>query len=545
MVIKNRIEQTQAHSYPVINMGPHLREMEKVLADFELQNVVNRIWHQDYTVWKPDPHEISNRLGWLQIIDTMKENISELEAFAEEIRQANFHYVVLLGMGGSSLGPEVLKQTFGNGVGFPSLVVLDSTNPAWVESVTRSIELEHTLFLVSSKSGTTTETMSLYRYFQGLVRIPSNFVAISDADTPLAHRAAESGFRRSFINPAEIGGRYSVLSYFGLVPAALTGIDIRLLLERATRMQESCAPCANVYENPGVWMGTLIGCLARHGHDKLTFIISPSIRSFGIWVEQLLAESTGKEGKGIIPVIDEPLVDLKHYGDDRTFIYLRMGGDNNAKTDEGVLRLELAGQPIIQLEINDQYDLGAEFFRWEMATAAAGAVLGINPFDQPDVQFSKDATRTILGKFATSSRISHVVSCDDLENWLEQLKPGNYLAIMAYLKQTPALDRAFAKLRKIILEKYRIATTLGYGPRFLHSTGQLHKGGPNSGIFLQITDNGGKDLPIPNESYTFGVLTEAEAQGDYRVLNSKRRKIKRLNLATSSGAAIERLARNL
>jgi len=552
MATKSTAKQIKEYTYPVINMDKHLQEMKNILLELGRHDVVNRIWKKAHTVWKLEQAEITNRLGWLYINDTMSDRIKELEDFAVEAQLEGFHHVVLLGMGGSSLGPEVLKQSFGNSAGYPPLIVLDSTHSASIEAVVKGIEPRHTLFLVSSKSGTTTETMSLYRYFHCLVnsevgeeKVGLNFVAVTDEGTLLSRLAQETGFRRAFINPSDIGGRYSVLSYFGLLPAALTGIDIATLLKRAERMQESCAPCVDIYENPGVWLGALIGKLALQGRDKLTFVISPSVRSFGLWVEQLLAESTGKEGKGIVPVIDEPLVGPEYYGDDRLFVYLRMKGDKNAETDEAVMRLEVSGQPIIQLEVDDQYDLGGEFFRWEFATAVAGAVLGINPFDQPDVESTKVAARELLKEFQKTQHLPHLQSCDYPDQWLGQAKKGDYLAIMAYLKQTPAVDRALAEFRERIIKKYHIATTLGYGPRFLHSTGQLHKGGPDKGLFLQLTTGRQKDISIPGEPGTFNTLTEAEAQGDYRALESKGKKVTRIQLCSGSGAAIQRLAREL
>lgn len=544
----NKAVHIKEYAYPVVNMETLLPDMMKILSDFERNDVINRIWHKDHTVWKPDPSEINNRLGWLEVMDRMGDRIKDLESFAEEVKKDGFHHIVLLGMGGSSLGAEVLRQSIGNDAGYPQLIVLDSTSSAWIEAVTKSIEIKHTLFLVSSKSGTTTETLAFYHFFRRLVdretgenRAGLNFVAITDAGTSLEHLADKEGFRRTFTNPSDIGGRYSVLSYFGLVPAVLAGMDITTLIKRSRNMQESCAPCVKIYENPGVWLGTLIGNMALHGHDKLTFIISPSVRSFGLWVEQLLAESTGKEGKGIIPIIDEPLVDQKFYGDDRTFVYMRMKGDDNSKTDDAVMKLEIGGHPIIRLEIEDQYDLGAEFFRWEMATAVAGIVLGINPFNQPDVQAAKDATKQVLEQFEALHNLPQIQSNNGLHNFLKKADPGTYLAIMAYIKQKPSVDKALYELRKMILEKYHIATTVGYGPRYLHSTGQLHKGGPNTGLFLQIVSKRNKDIPVPGKPYTFNILTEAESQGDYRALESKDRKITRIQLSTVSAIRIKKL----
>jgi len=379
----------------------------------------------------------------------------------------------------------------------------------------------------------------------GKTKAGNNFVAITDAQTSLGRLAGEENFRRTFINPSDIGGRYSVLSYFGLLPAALMGIDIDEILNIATKMQESCAPCINVPENPGAWLGALIGSAAMHGRNKLTLVISPAIRSFGLWVEQLLAESTGKEGTGIIPIIDEPLLGPKYYGDDRLFVYLRLKGDNNERIDEAVMKLEVAGQPIIQLELKDQKEIGAAFFRWEFATAVAGAVLGINPFDQPDVQSTKDAARQILKELQSGKRFTRPQSGETPRKWLGQAGHDNYLAITAYLKQSPATDKAFAKLRRIMIKKYHVATTLGYGPRFLHSTGQLHKGGLNKGMFLQITARQKKDLAIPGEPFTLGELTEAEAMGDYQALQSRGRKVIHVQLDSGGGAAIERMVNEL
>ena len=516
--------------YPVLNMGPQLKAMKDVLRGLEKDDVINRIWHKDHTVWSPRPTEISDRLGWLNITEAMADKVAELNDFADEIKADGFRHTVLLGMGGSSLGPEVFRTTFGSSANYPSLIVLDSTVPSRVKAVARSIEPRHTFFLVSSKSGTTMETNSLYRYFRGLVekevglkKAGRNFAAITDPQTVLSRLAHQDGFRHTFLNPADIGGRYSVLSYFGLVPAALTGMDLNKLIESATRMQEGCAPCVDINENTGAWLGTLIATGALHGRDKLTFVISPAIRSFGLWVEQLLAESLGKEGKGIVPVIDEPCIEPGSYADDRLFVYIRLNGDRNSATDEAVMRLETGGQPIIQLQIEDQYELGAEFFRWEFAAAIAGAVLGVNPFDQPDVQATKESTRQVIAQWQAGKPFPEIKSTINPAAWLAQARPPNYLAIMAFLKQTPAVDRALAEFRQGIAAKYHIATTLGYGPRFLHSTGQLHKGGPNSGLFIQVTASFGADgLNIPGESYTLGELTEAEAIGDFKTARIQR-----------------------
>jgi len=527
-------------------------DVEAALANLQKQEVVARIWRKDYTVWKPDPEEIANRLGWLTVTDLMSEQVPSLVSFAEEIRSTGFQNVVLLGMGGASLGSEVLHQTFGSAAGHPELIVLDSTVPAWVQAVTETIDPAHTLFLVSSKSGGTTETLSFYKYFRSLVeqaigkeRAGQNFVVITDAGTPLARLAEEAAFRRVFLNPPDVGGRFSVLSYFGLLPAALMGLDITALLKRADSMREGCASSVPAQENPGAWFGATIGALVRQGRDKLTLVTSPSIGSFGLWLEQLIAESTGKEGKGIIPVASEPLGDSADYGEDRLFVYLRLESDDNSAIDTAMERIKSSGQPVVGLELRDRYDLGAEFFRWEFATAVAGAILGINPFDQPDVQAAKDATKRVLQEYQSSGRLPVVETAPSLDSLLAEVRKGNYLAIMAYTRPTPEVEEALADLRRKVMARYHIVTTAGYGPRLLHSTGQLHKGGPDTGLFLQLTADHEKDLPISGEPYTFGVLTDAQALGDFQTLKSLGRHIIRIHLGLGGGMALRKLVSEL
>jgi glucose-6-phosphate isomerase/transaldolase/glucose-6-phosphate isomerase len=371
----------------------------------------------------------------------------------------------------------------------------------------------------------------------------AHFVAITDPGTQLESLAQRAGFRHCFTNATDIGGRYSVLSFFGLVPAALLGMNLRDFLYKAGQMQERCAACADIEANPGVWPGVLLGACARNGRDKLTLVVSPSIASFGLWLEQLIAESIGKEGRGIVPIIDEPPAYPTNYGRDRVFVYLRSSKDDNAKLDGFVEQLELNGQPIIQLHMEDSSHLGAEFFRWEMITAVAGVVLGVNPFDQPDVQAAKDATKAALregqGKSSDSSQVESV----NLADFLAKAEPGRYLAILAYLKQIPSLNRAIRNLRADVMRRYKIATTAGYGPRYLHSTGQLHKGGPATGMFVEVTASPRGDLGIPGLPYSFGDLTRAAAEGDYRVLKERRRPVTRVELNTATGAAFERTLR--
>ena len=540
------------HAPPSISLGGHLPDANTTLSDLEQRDLVGRIWRKDHTAWKPDPTEITNRLGWLTVTDQMCEQAPTLEKFAQEIKDAGFRHVVLLGMGGSSLGPEVLRQTFGKIAGYPSLIVLDSTIPAWLQKVTGAIEPARTLFLVSSKSGGTIEPLSFYRHFRSLVeqtmgpeKAGGNFVAITDPGTSLVNMAREQGFRRVFPNPPDLGGRYSVLSYFGLVPAALMGIDIQLLRDRADRLREGCASSVPAQDNPGAWLGAVMSTLALKGRDKLTLVTSPSIGSFGLWVEQLIAESTGKEGKGIIPIAGEPLMAPDYYGADRLFVYLRLKGDDNAATDAAMARIESSGQPAVHLEMSDRYELGAEFFRWEFATAVAGAILGIHPFDQPNVQGAKDMTDRVLQEFHTSGQLPRMEATGALKELLTEARPGDYLAIMAYLLQTPEVDQVLTELRRRVMERYHIATTMGYGPRFLHSTGQLHKGGPNSGLFLQLTGDHAEDLSIPGQPYTFGVLANAQALGDLQALQSSGRRAVRMHLGPDGGADFRKLINDL
>ena len=399
----------QLPSRPTSSLGDHLPDVEAALHDLQNREVIKRIWSKDHTVWKPEPTEISNRLGWLNVTESMADQVPALRSFADEVKEAGYRHVVLLGMGGSSLGAEVLWQTFGSAPGYPEPVILDTTVPDWIQAVNQTIDVSKTLFLVSSKSGGTLETVSGYRYYRSLVeeslgkeKAGANFVAVTDPDTPLEKLAQEEGFRRVFINPSDIGGRYAVLSYFGLVPAALAGIAVEDILESADSMREGCASFVSTREDPAAWLGAAMATLALKGRDKLTIVTSPSISSFGLWAEQLLAESTGKEGKGIVPVAGEPLADPESYGDDRFFVYLRVEDDDNAKADAEVELLESSGQPVIRLDLRDKNGLGAEFFRWEFATAVAGAVLAINPFDQPNVQSAKDKTADVLQAYGSS-----------------------------------------------------------------------------------------------------------------------------------------------
>jgi len=503
------------------------------LVELERADVPKRIWGRDPTVWKPDPHtpEISDRLGWLSVGEMMAPQVKSLTTFADEIRR-EFDRVVLCGMGGSSLAPEVLWRTFGRRTGYPALAVLDSTDPRAVTAALPGGDLERTLFLVSSKSGTTQETDCLYRYFweraggRGV-----QFVAITDPDTPLARLATERGFRRAFLNPKDIGGRYSALSYFGLVPAALIGIDVGQLLHRAHRMAEACAAWVPARQNPAAWLGAVLAEAALAGRNKATFVSSPGIGSFGLWVEQLIAESTGKEGKGLLPVAEEPLGPPEVYGRDRLFVVLTLAGEQGADdaTEPRLGALMAAGHPVVRLALEDRYDLGQEFFRWEFATAVAGAILGINAFDQPNVAESKQNTKDVLAGKQPPAPPAPPATAPELERFLAAVRPGDYLALMAYLPPTPQNDRRLEAVRARLRDRLKVATTLGYGPRFLHSTGQLHKGGLPVGHFLQITERPDRDVAIPGMPYTFGQLEAAQAEGDLRALRGRGRPAVRID----------------
>ena len=517
--------------------------VEDALARLTADGVVGRIWARDHTVWKPYPEEIADRLGWLDAPAEMRSLVPELTAFADSVRAEGFRHVVLLGMGGSSLGAEVLRATLGNGHGYPALTVLDSTVPAAVRAVSDAIDPERTLFLVSSKSGTTTEPNVLYRHFRTLVDRGTNFAAITDPGTPLAELGEREGFRQKFLNAEDMGGRYSVLSYFGLVPAALAGIDVEELLARGEAMAERCR-AADAAENPGAALGAAMGAHALDGRDKLTLVTSPGIGSFGLWAEQLVAESTGKEGAGIVPVAGEPLRPPGSYGADRLFVYLRLEGDANGETDEFVDAVESAGHPVVRADLADAYDLGAELFRWQFATAVAGSILGVNPFDQPDVRLAKERTEDLLAEYAASGRLPRVDSLS-LEELISRAGPGRYLAVVAFIEQTPETDDALAALRTAVMDRFGVATTVAYGPRFLHSTGQMHKGGPDSGLFVQLTADRADDLPVPGEAYTFGTLLDAQALGDLAALTERGRPVARVRLGLDAPSDIARLTRQV
>jgi transaldolase / glucose-6-phosphate isomerase len=470
-------------------------------------DVAHRIWQRDGTLWAPPgTPEVTDRLGWLNIGEKMLDHVDELTAFAEEVRRDGYTDAVLCGMGGSSLAPEVFRRSWP--VHAMTLHVLDSTHPDEIQKTLDAIDLERTLVVVSSKSGGTVETLSHFKLFHSLQPDGAHYVAVTDPGTSLASLARENGFRRVFENDPEIGGRYSALSYFGLVPAALIGVDIRAVLEDA----EVAVQNSQLKEgNSGLWLGIALGELARHGRDKLTFVVDPPLESFGLWVEQLVAESTGKQGRGILPVADEPLADPAAYGPDRVFLHISTGDEANASH---IAAVRGAGHPTITVRADGPADLARIDFITEFATAVAGWVLEINPFDQPNVQEAKDNTKRVLEEGSPE------LDPGDLDALLDGIESPRYVAIMGYLPYSAETDAAVARLRARIVERHGVATTFGYGPRFLHSTGQLHKGGPSTGAFVQIVDDPRTDVDIPGEPYSFATLIRAQADGDLQTLRT-------------------------
>ena len=545
------------------------------LDDLQAKDFVRRLWAKDPALWHEDPaHQaiIRNALGWLSLSEQQIRDVSRLQAFAGEVKTAGFAHILLLGMGGSSLCPEVFRMTFGVIRGYPELHVLDSTVPSQVRSFEERVDLERTLCIVASKSGSTTEPLVFQKYFFERMRqvkgdqAGEHFVAITDPGSLLERLARELRFRAIFPGVPDVGGRYSALSNFGVVPAAAMGVNVAVLLRQAERMRQQCDSTVPATDNPGVTLGVVLGTLAKAGHDKVTFVTSPAIGDLGAWLEQLIAESTGKEGKGLIPIDDEPLGKASVYDSDRVFVYIRYADGAVPEQDAAVDALESAGHPVVRIDCTSLLNLGQEFFRWEVATATAGSLLGINAFDQPNVQESKDFTKSYLEEFKQNGRLPKEspvftdgdvrVFADDANRQalagatslanaaaahLSHVRTGDYVAINAYLERTPAVHDAFQRIRATIRDAKRVATTLGYGPRFLHSTGQLHKGGPDSGVFLQITADQSEDLDIPEEPYSFGTLAAAQALGDMKSLSTRNRRVIRIHLGCDVEDGLRRI----
>jgi glucose-6-phosphate isomerase len=527
-------------------------------------NIITRLWNNDYTIWKSEPTEISNRLGWLNAPENMLKNVQNLKNFADEIQSNGFTHALLLGMGGSSLAPEVFRQTFGVKSNYLDLAVLDSTDPGAVLHHSRSLDPAKTLYIVSTKSGGTVETLSFLKYFYnhthgklGKTEVGNHFIAITDSGSLLEKIATNLNFRKIFLNDPNVGGRFSVLTYFGLVPAALIGLDIGKILKTANNASKLFRE--NSIHNVAARLGVIIGELAKQGQDKLTFIISEEIKYFGIWIEQLIAESTGKEGRGILPVVGEEMLNPSQYSPDRVFVNIRLKDDYTF--EQQLQSFVQEGFPVIQLILNDTYDLGKEFFLWEITTSIAGWRLAINPFDQPNVESAKVMTQKILTEYRKTGNIptSEVTVEEDgikvytnfkaknISNVFEKLfsniqgglngkKGRSYISIQAYVKPEKEIEKALQAFRTILLKKFQLATTLGFGPRFLHSTGQLHKGDAGNGIFIQFVSTSSEDIPIPNEvdsskSYmSFGTLKMAQCMGDAEALKNNHRKIIRIDL---------------
>jgi transaldolase/glucose-6-phosphate isomerase len=551
---------TEQADRQVLSLNGYVSAVQERVASLEQQGFPARLWRKDPGLWKEDPEDqkaICNALGWLHVAEKMAEILQDLASFHADLRAAGFRHVVHMGMGGSSLAPLVFQHTFAPGQDSLRLTVLDTTDPATIRAIEREVPVEHTLFIVASKSGTTTEARAFGDYFYARLQdlkggqAGENFAAITDPGTPLVELAQERGFRRVFLNFPDIGGRYSALSYFGLVPAVLMGIDVSGLLGRALRMAHACSSCVEAAENPGLVLGAVMGELQRQGRDKVTFLMPEPIATLGMWLEQLLAESTGKEGKGLLPVADEPVGDPSVYGDDRLFVYLRLEGEVDPALEQGVAALQAAGQPVVIIRMDDRLDVGQEFFRWETATATAGAILKINPFDQPNVQESKDNTRRLLEVMQEKGQLpgeepalveAPLSVCDGrsastvagaMGRFLSQARPGDYVALMAYLTEDAPNDRRLQAIRTRLRDALHLATTVGYGPRFLHSTGQLHKGGPKTGLFLQLTaddDDDTEDMLVPGRPYTFGMLKQAQALGDLQALCEHGQRAMRIHL---------------
>ncbi|NPV05955.1 MAG: bifunctional transaldolase/phosoglucose isomerase [Syntrophaceae bacterium] len=575
--IRSKRDELRAGWMPESTEAGSLQDrIDEALAELRKERVMGRIWAKDHTVWKPDPREIANRLGWLSSPSDMVEHVDDIEAFAKEIRSEGFTRVLLLGMGGSSLAPEVFAKTFGSAPGCPRLSILDSTDPGAVLRAALDLDADRTLFIVSSKSGTTVEVLSLFTFFHrwaverlGRDRAGRHFAAVTDPGSALEGLAREHGFRRVFLNDPNIGGRFSALSFFGLVPAALIGVDVRTILGRAATMAANCdaGNCPVAGDNRGARLGAYLGRLAQLGRDKLTLITSPSLQHFGDWVEQLVAESTGKEGKGILPVLREAPGRPEVYGADRLFVGLEAAGEPLRATF--IRSLEDAGHPVEIIRVRDPVDLGGQFFLWMMATAVAGRFLGVNPFDQPDVEAAKAGAREAMEAFRTSGRLPHeepslrfggievygpVKGADTmsaLESFLEDIPRGGYISIMAWLPPTDETDVLLQIFRTRLRDRYRVPVTVGYGPRFLHSTGQLHKGDGGRGVFIQLTADFEEDVPIPDgpgataPALTFGILEAAQAAGDRQALLARGRRVMRLHLGPDIGGRLALLTEGI
>jgi transaldolase/glucose-6-phosphate isomerase len=539
------------------------KAVEETLDDWEKNNKVARLWKMDPSLWTNKDE--SKWMGWLSVTTGQIAHLKPLLDLQDEIKREGFTHALLLGMGGSSLCPEVMAMTFGQQPGYPELHILDATDPYQVKSVEQAIDLKKTIFIVASKSGSTLEPNIFKQYFFSRAAdavqekskdVGSRFIAITDPGSKMQQVAEADKFRHIFFGLPSIGGRYSALSNFGMVPAAVAGIDIKRFLESTEEMVQACGPTIAAHENPGVLLGAIMGTLAKRGRDKITFFASPGIFDIGAWLEQLIAESTGKNGKGIIPVDRESLADPALYGSDRLFVYLRLASAPDAQQDEKFAALEQAGLPVVRIEVKQAYDIGQEYFRWEIATAVAGSVIGINPFDQPDVEAAKIVTRQLTTEYEKNGSLPEETArfeddgiqlfTDDtnwkgiaggkkledvLRTFLSRLTPGDYFALLGYVPMNAQDEAVLQRIRHRVRDNTKNATCLGFGPRYLHSTGQAYKGGPNTGVFLQITCDHQEDIKVPGQQYTFGVVEAAQARGDFSVLVERKRRALRVHLA--------------
>ena len=549
--------------------------VKATIADWQSAGKMKRLWQRDATLWTGSDE--ASWLGWLDVVDEQVAQHDQLAKLAKEVQARGFQHVLLLGMGGSSLCPEVLHMTFGRLPHFPILHVLDSTDPAQVKAFEHLIDIPKTLFIVSSKSGSTLEPNIFKQYFferakqvVGASKVGSQFIAVTDPGSKMQQVAEADHFLHIFFGRPSIGGRYSALSNFGMVPAAVIGLDTKKFLARAGEMVSACGPGATVEENPGAVLGIILGSAANAGRDKVTLITSPGISDLGAWLEQLLAESTGKIGKGIIPVDRELLTTPDVYSNDRVFMYVRLETGSDADQDARVAAIEKAGHPVVRITMADTYDLGAEFFRWEIGTAVAGSIIGINAFNQPDVEASKVVTRELTSAYEkTGSLPAEKPVVEDsgirlftdeknaaelakgaggdkslagyLKAHLARIKAGDYFAVLGYIQMNSEHEESLQAVRHLVRDKKRVATCLGFGPRFLHSTGQAYKGGPNSGVFLQITCDDSVELPVPGQKYTFGIVKAAQARGDFQVLADRGRRALRVHLGSNVKAGLATL----
>jgi len=554
---------------------PLAGRVQATVADWQSGAKMKRLWQRDASLWTGDDE--AKWLGWLDIVEEQIAQQDQLQKLAKEVQARGFQHVLLLGMGGSSLCPEVLRMTFGRITHFPTLHVLDSTDPAQVKAFEHDIDFAKTLFIVSSKSGSTLEPNIFKQYFfertkqvVGVTKAGSQFMAITDPGSKMQQVAEADRFLHIFFGRPSIGGRYSALSNFGMVPAAVMGLDTKKFLARTAEMVRACAAGVAVEENPGALLGVILGTAAVAGRDKVTIITSPGISDLGAWLEQLLAESTGKIGKGIIPVDREHLAAPDVYGNDRVFVYVRLESGADAQQDAKVDAIEKAGHPVVRIAMTDTYELGAEFFRWEIATAVAGSIIGINAFNQPDVEASKIATRSLTSEYEkngslpaekpvvedsgiklftdekNAAELAKAAGGDQtlagyLKAHLSRIKAGDYFAVLGYIQMNAEHEQALQAIRHAVRDKKHVATCLGFGPRFLHSTGQAYKGGPNSGVFLQITCDDSVELPVPGQKYTFGVVKAAQARGDFQVLAERGRRALRVHLGSNLKAGLATL----